>query len=301
MPVDDEYDLFGAGAESSGAPVDGSDETFDWTPPEHVELMTPLDNTRAVLVTEDILTFARERLHFEVEASQIEFLQSEAKRGLVNCSRQWGKSTVMAIKVIYRALTRPGCLILIAGRAERQAKEFLSKLLELWKLGYPDVKLPPDRFHRPSVVFPNGSRVIGLPGLEKNTRCFSAVSLLVIDEAARAPDELYRALRPMLAVGNGDLWALSTPDGKRGFFYEEWEFGGDRWKRIRVPATECAPRISAEFLADEVAALGMARVREDYLCEFLDDNRRWFDRVLVEDAMTDEVPVFVVGGRRCFI
>jgi hypothetical protein len=56
-------------------------------------------------------------------------------------------------------------------------------------------------------------------------RGFSAVSLLIIDEASRVEDSVYKALRPMLAVGNGDLWLLSTPFGKRGFFYENWAGG----------------------------------------------------------------------------
>ena len=50
--------------------------------------------------------------------------------------------------------------------------------------------------------------------------------MLVIDEASRVSDEMYEALRPMLAVGDGDLWMLSTPRGKSGFFYETWEHGG---------------------------------------------------------------------------
>ena len=34
-------------------------------------------------------------------------------------------------------------------------------------------------------------------------RGFSAVSLMLIDEAARVEDEMYKSLRPMLAVGTG--------------------------------------------------------------------------------------------------
>ena len=34
-------------------------------------------------------------------------------------------------------------------------------------------------------------------------RGFSAVSLLLIDEAARVSDAIYQALQPMLAVGTG--------------------------------------------------------------------------------------------------
>lgn len=61
---------------------------------------------------------------------------------------------------------------------------------------------------------PNGSRIIGLPGMEATTRGFSAVSLLIVDEAARVDDELYKALQPMSTVRDGDVWLLSTPSAK---------------------------------------------------------------------------------------
>jgi hypothetical protein len=69
-----------------------------------------------------------------------------------------------------------------------------------------------------------------LPGVEDTVRGFSAVSLMLIDEAAPVNDDLYKTVRPMLAVGDGDLWLMSTPNGQRGFFYNEWMDGGDRWK-----------------------------------------------------------------------
>ena len=48
--------------------------------------------------------------------------------------------------------------------------------------------------------FSTGSRVVSLPCAEDTIRGFSGVHMLVIDEAARVPDDLYRAVRPMLAV-----------------------------------------------------------------------------------------------------
>ena len=56
-----------------------------------------------------------------------------------------------------------------------------------------------------------------------------------------------------LAVGGGDLWLMSTPFGKRGFFYEAWSKEG-RWARFNVTATDCA-RIPREFLEEEKAAM----------------------------------------------
>ena len=73
-------------------------------------------------------------------------------------------------------------------------------------------------------------------------RGFSAISLVLIDEASRVDDALYKSLRPMLAVGGGDLWLLSTPYGKRGFFYDCWEHGGSSWFRIAVPAKCTRPQ-----------------------------------------------------------
>ncbi len=58
----------------------------------------------------------------------------------------------------------------------------------------------------------------------------------------------------MLAVSSDRIVCLSTPFGKRGFFFEEWA-NGQRWNRLKVTADEC-PRISPEFLEEERRALG---------------------------------------------
>jgi hypothetical protein len=79
------------------------------------------------------------------------------------------------------------------------------------------IKPTGDRFNKLSLMLPNGSRIVGLPGTERTVRGFTA-SLILIDEAAGVEDAMYKALRPMLAVQRGDLWLISTPRSKRGFF-----------------------------------------------------------------------------------
>ena len=111
----------------------------------------------------------------------------------------------------------------------------------------------------------NGSRIICLPPVEDRIRGFSP-SLLIIDEAARVPDDVYHAVRPMLAVTRGRLVALSTPQGKRGWFHDEWH-GQGPWHRIRVRWTDC-PRITADFIAEEERALGRSWVAQEYECSF---------------------------------
>jgi hypothetical protein len=99
---------------------------------------------------------------------------------------------------------------------------------------------------------------------------------------------MYRAVRPMLAVSGGALWLMGTPNGKRGFFWEEWERGGAGWERVRMPATECS-RIPGEFLAEERRALGARTYGQEYMCEFAENRAAVFDMDVVRRALRPEV------------
>ena len=231
----------------------------------------------------DAVSFARELLGFLPDAMQEALLRCEAKQVILNCCRQWGKSTIVAIIAVYRAYSVPKSLVVVVSPTERQSAEFLRKAREFaTKLG-----LTPrgDGHNRTSLLLPNGSRIIGLPGKEANIRGFSA-DLLIIDEAARVPDELYKSVRPMVAMKDGGVWLLSTPWGKQGFFHENWEHGGDAWARFRVPATEC-PRISAERLQMERTQMDEAWFRQEYMCEFGMTDAQMFDSDLVRSALND--------------
>jgi len=239
---------------------------------------------------ESATEWVRSRLGFEPDAAQARVLDSRSRRGLLNCSRQWGKSTVTAAKAVYQAEQEAGSLTLVVSPSERQSGEFLRKAAGfVQKLG---LRAKGDGDNELSLAFPNGSRIVGLPGSEATIRGFSSVALLLVDEAARVSDELYLSIRPMLAVSNGALWLMSTPYGKRGFFHKEWE-GGKGWERLRVTGYEC-PRISPEFLEEERATMGERWFRQEYLCEFSEVSSGMFDGDLVERAVSDELEVLAV-------
>ena len=110
--------------------------------------------------------------------------------------------------------------------------------------------------------FANGSRVIALPGSEKTTRGYAGAKLIILDEAARVDDDLLAALRPTMATVDGSLIMLTTPAGKRGEFYRAWT-EGEGWTHVEVPASKC-PRLSKEFLAEELRELGPQMYRQEY-------------------------------------
>jgi hypothetical protein len=87
--------------------------------------------------------------------------------------------------------------------------------------------------------------------------------------------------------GGGRLIALSTPAGKRGWFYDAWT-GAENWARVRVTAEDC-PRISKEFLAEELRELGKQRFTEEYGLEFLDPDESVFSTAIIDQAFSNEV------------
>lgn len=221
----------------------------------------------------------------ELDPWQSDLLESTAPRILLNVTRQGGKSTTSATLAVRTALDDPG-LVLCASPSQRQSGELFRKIQQTLR----SMRNAPE-FHLESTTkleLANGSRIVSLPGSEATVRGYSAPRLILIDEAARVDDELYAALRPMLATGNGRLVALSTPWGRRGWFFNAWEFGGESWQRYRVPATEC-PRITKEFLAEELREIGPLRYASEYLCEFVDTEEQFFPSSLVERALSDEV------------
>jgi hypothetical protein len=240
----------------------------------------------------DRAAFAK-RLGLVPDPWQEDLLRSTSNRVLLNCCRQSGKSTMTGVIALHRALYHPGSLILCLAPALRQSQELFGKVLGFYRdLGRP---VSPQAERKLSLELENGSRIVTLPGSEKTIRGFSGTSLLVLDEAARVDDELYFAVRPMLAVSGGALMMLTTPYGKRGVFYEEWT-SGRGWERYEVPARDC-PRIPETFLEEERNALPPFIFRQEYECSFEDTEDQVFTSELIDRAVTSEVkPLFATRG-----
>jgi hypothetical protein len=221
---------------------------------------------------------------------QAELLRSTSRRVLLLCSRQSGKSTVTSLLALWVAIFEPPSLIIIVSPSQRQSAETLRTIMSYHAqlegapaiLGESVLK----------VEFSNGSRVVALPGQERTIRGLAGVALIIIDEAAAIEDELISAVRPMLATseGGGRLIGLSTPRGKRGWFYKAWHdtADGSSWTRVRVAADQC-PRISQAFLNEELRELGALRFSEEYQLEFVDNDEAVFPGAIIAAAFTDQV------------
>src|SRR5262249_16690589 len=202
-----------------------------------------LIESKALGEAKDPVLLAR-RAGIEPDKWQEDALRSHARQMILLCSRQAGKSTTTSFLALHEAIYTEGASVLLLAPALRQSQELFRKLKSAFAAIQPSVLTTEESALK--LEFANGSRIICLPGKETTIRGFSGVSLLVVDEASRVPDELYHAIRPMLAVSGGRIVLLSTPFGKRGFFYKEWSEGGDDWHRVKITARDC-PRLSLSW------------------------------------------------------
>ncbi len=242
-----------------------------------------------LLMAMDPVAFAR-AAGIEPDDWQADVLRSSASRMLLNCSRQSGKSTITAALAVHTAIYDPGALVLLLSPSLRQSQELFKKCIAVYRgAGRP---VPPAAESAMRLELDNGSRVVSLPGTETSIRGYSAVRLLIVDEAARVEDGLYLSVRPMLAVSAGRLIGLSTPFGTRGWWYEAW-CGPEPWERYEVPATRC-PRIAPSFLAEERRNVGEWWFEQEYMCRFMEGQTSMFTRDEIDAAFAEEVDTWVL-------
>jgi len=227
--------------------------------------------------------WARDALGFEPDGVQRAVLLSDARETVVNCTRQWGKTTTVSARALHSAIYEES-LVLVLAPSARQSAELLGKVEGFAsRLG---LKVKGDGRNEYSAVVGRG-RIIALPAAEKNIRGFGNAGLVIYEEASRIPDWVFHASGAFTAIGDGKRIYISTPFGKRGEFHRLWTEGIDV-ARYSVAAKDC-PRISAGFLEAERRKLGDLWFRQEYCCEFVDIAEQMFASDRVDAALDDEV------------
>jgi hypothetical protein len=217
---------------------------------------------------------------------QTDLLRSTAPRMLVNVTRQGGKSTMTAVLAVHLATYQPGSLILLLSPGMRQSTELLRKVVDVYRALDRPVPASAETLLR--LELENGSRIIALPGSEATVRGYSAPALVIVDEASRVEDDLIAATTPMQATAPGSrLLALSTPAGRRGWWWKAWQDGGNDWSRVLIRATD-VPRIGRDFLERERRTMPSSRFRQEYECGFEEADAAVFAADAVSQAIDHE-------------
>lgn len=223
---------------------------------------------------------------------QEEFLR--APRGasiLVLTARQVGKTTTAAWAIAHAMLFTPGSLSVIACPAQRQSAEAVRRVRE--SLVKTDAALKSDNVY--GLELKNGSRVLALPGSDDSIRGLTVDGWIVADEAARLPNDLISALRPMRARRPEARFAmLSKAWSRTDPFWTAWVDDDPTWIRLKATADTTAFR--AEFLEQERRALGEQNFQREYLGIPTGGHASPFIWELYERATQAQVPLAPAGA-----
>jgi len=239
---------------------------------------------RDLLYGLDPVLWCRDVLGLALDPQQAKLVASRGRRELLNCCRQWGKSTTTAAAALHEVVYTAGSRTVIVAPSARQSGLLLASVESMAnRLALPLSALGGDD---PGFRCAGGGEVIALPSAEATTRGVSGVTWLIVDEAARVADDLWHSVRAYLATTGGRIWLLSTPFGQRGFFYDESRSG--RYNVTEVPASAC-PRISPEFLQEQKVSMPLAWFLQEYGCQFTSIDGGVFDHGLVAASLSGDV------------
>jgi len=242
-------------------------------------------------------------------------ISSRERYVIVDASRQSGKSSTFAIKAAHVVIGKPNSLVLIIAE-QRQSNEDIRKVRQIVK-SYDrvlqkkhDGKITLDMVvdNKTSFELAHGGRCISLPGNEK-VRGYSAPDLVIVDEGGSVDDIVFAAIDPMIEVNpSAQLMIGGTPNGTRGFYFNEWgsprygELGSRSWadprkidpkllwpynsQKFWIPWQMC-PRISAESIEQKRMIYGDAYVLQEYEGVFLDDTTSLISEAALRQSMDD--------------
>lgn len=212
------------------------------------------------------------------------------QKGLINSEgdvvvisgRQCGKTTATSILAAKTALKNPNEHIVIGAYVIEQAEIIFRKIHEYVLEKAPNmikgrVTLNVMQLTNNSVI---RCRPIGDTGA--GMRGYSA-TMLIIDEAAFVPNRAWEAIEPVISVTKGRAILLSTPQGKRGFFYKASV--NKEYLRFQVSARDC-PRHTKKFLDRKEAEMSPIAFATEYLGEFIDDYNRKFSEEWIKLVCT---------------
>src|SRR4051794_36408597 len=121
------------------------------------------------------------RLGLEPDPWQMDVLKSEHPQMLLNCCRQAGKTTVIAMLGLIEALYKPMTRVILVSRSHRQSSEIIKLMAFYFSLMRQPLK---KRANAREIELDNYSRIVSVPCREDTIRGYAHVDLLIIDEAA---------------------------------------------------------------------------------------------------------------------
>jgi replicative DNA helicase len=266
------------------------------------------EDKKALASILDPVEWAKNELQLNLFDYQALIVRCSATRKLLRCGRRMGKSLVLSVHSFHYALTHERKKIIVMAPLEVQVK-LIFQNFDDWFERFPHLKtLVAKRGHNPDrLTFKNGSYILGVTAGTKSGHGASSArgqeaDIIYLDEADYLNPEDIATVYVMLRQTNPDstdekqLWACSTPTGKREKFYE-WA-NSPSFKEFHYPS-QISPlwndKIEQE-MQNEYGGVTATAYAHEVRAEWGDTNQGVFQNIFIERAMKNAYDYFGSHG-----
>ncbi len=216
---------------------------------------------------------------------------------IIKAKRQCGKSICMEGLLIAASVGSPNSFSLFVSPVIQQARKVYQ---EVCNIGRELIKSANGSLLE--IVFINGSVIkFGSSQQADSLRGFTVKNsgILIIDEAAFCSDEVfYQILVPTTNVYQSDIFIVSTPKFKRGFFFDLWCKGQESEKVMSIDwnnydTSKYLPKETLELYREQMPKLAF---QCEFLAEFIDGEGTVFTEFkncIQETEFIENAPTYI--------
>lgn len=240
--------------------------------------------------------FFKNSMHerFKVLPFQDMILNDESTRILLCCARQIGKTTTVAIKALHYAYFNSPKNIIIVSATKNQSKEVIYRMRQLlrtarfttWTELSPTARDSKSELVIRSKDKKSQSRIISLPATDAG-RGYTA-DIAIVDEAAFIENGDYifnQVVEPMTSRTKGSIMLLSTPNGKRGFF---WNCYHSDYYSVYHFDWQVNPETKEEEMKEKRTRMTTREFQAEYEARFVASKSAYFTHEEIKKAISDE-------------
>lgn len=208
---------------------------------------------------------------------------------LINKARKIGVSEIVLRIIAFKCFsTYKGYqIMLVAGNRVQHAQRLMRRFQKL----FDNIREHVADRTTDRMILRNGTEIMAMPSNDTALRGPENVKCIFLDEAAHFniinDQDVYNALEPNLSNTDGDFIIVSTPNGKRGMFYDLWTDRENRFYKLASPYT-----VSLGLLLDKKTIERKKKDRtidfeQEYMCQFTSPKGAFITEDLIEQVEED--------------
>jgi hypothetical protein len=214
---------------------------------------------------DDILSKVLRFVPYPWQAKTLQQFQESDRDFAICAGRQSGKTHLCATYGVAETIRHefPYRIGIIAQSKDAASEMFIpvSHYIEANELLWWCVK----RMTRSEIEFDTGTTIQVKPSGYRGAH----FNILFIDEAAHHEDNKIEAIEPAIMAKHGRIIAISTPNGRRGWFYNKYTEPGEKTIKLWYPSS-ANPNITAEQLEHKRLTKAKFWFEQEYLAKFID-------------------------------